>query len=273
MRTAYFISEQKMSTRTSRFSATRGAAKPRSSRQSKAGVTLVETVVSLMIILIGLGGLFGTSARSFTLLRRSKEVVAIRECLLTRLDGIRALSFAEVARPAPPTSTTTSTSTATTQTGSLSTNLLLAGTAGDPTPFGVTLSGVKNLKETVTVYALGAQLFSNDAQRNNATPDYADEIASQFDDPAPAPPTTYKANSTTKGDWTKQVAGALHYYQITRTGSGAAATITIDKGTSNGDLSDAPLLRVDVAFTWQDSNKITRTQVGSTLVSRNGSLQ
>lgn len=266
MRTAYFISEQKISTRTSRFSATKGAAKSRSSRQSKAGVTLVETIVSLMIILIGLGGLFGTSARSFTLLRRSKEVVAVRESLLTRLDGIRALSFTEVARSQPPTGSTSGT-------GSLTTNLLTSNAAGDPTPFGVTLSGIKNFTEIVTVYALGAQLFSNDAQRNSATPDYKDEYASQFDDPAPAAPTTYKASSTTAGAWVKQVAGALPYFQITRVGTGATATVTVDNATSGGDLSGYPQLRVDVAYTWTDSKNITRTQVGCILVSRNGSLQ
>ena len=49
--------------------------------------------------------------------------------------------------------------------------------------------------QLVTVYALGAQLFSNDAQRSNATPDYKDEYASQVDTLAPAAPTTYKSSS------------------------------------------------------------------------------
>lgn len=230
-----------------------------------------------MVILIGLGGLFGTSARSFTLLRRSKEVVAVRESLLTRLDAIRALSFTEVARSTPPSGSTSGT-------GSLSTNLLTSGTdpKGDPTPFGVTLDGIKDFTETVTVYALGAQLFSNDAQRNSATPDYKDEYASQFDDPAPAPPTTYKASSTAQGAWVKQVAGALPYFQIIRVGTSSTknasgkivgAAVTVDAATSGGDLSAYPQLRVDVVYTWTDSKNITRTQVGCTLVSRNGSLQ
>ena len=269
------LSDQKLSTRHGRFSTTKRTVKFRSSRQNKGGVTLVETVVSLMIILIGLAGLFGTSARSFTLLRRSKEVVAVRESLLTRLDAIRALSFTEVARSKPPSGSTSGT-------GSLSTNLLVSGTAGDPTPFGVTLSGIKNFSETVTVYALGAQLFSGDAQRNSATPDYKDEYASQFDDPAPAAPTTYKSSSTSQGGWVKQVAGALPYFQITRVGTGSTkdasgqtvgATVTIDNATSGGDLSAFPQLRVDVVYTWTDANNITRSQVGCTLVSRNGSLQ
>lgn len=267
MRTLHSISDQKISIRLCRFLTAKRQAKFRSSRQGEAGVTLVETMVSLMVLLIGLAGLFGTSARSYSLLRRSKEVVAVRESLLTRLDGVRALSFTEVARATPPSGSTS-------QTGSLSTNLLTANAAGDPTPFSVTLGGLKNFKETVTVYALGAQLFSSDAQRNAATPDYKDEYASQFDSAAPAAPTTYKASSTAQGAWVPQVAGALPYYTITRTGTGATAAVTVDNGTStNGDLSAYPQLRVDVVYTWTDSNNITRTQVGCTLVSRNGSLQ
>jgi hypothetical protein len=235
-------------------------------------------MVSLMVLLIGMAGLFGTSARSYGLLRRSKEVVAVRESLLTRLDGIRALSFAEVARSS--VTATTTTTTTTTQTGSLTGNLITANVAGDPTPFGVTLTALKDFKETVTVYALGAQLFSSDAQRNVATPDYKDEYASQFDDAAPAAPTTYKASSTAVGAWVKQVGGALPYYTVTRVGTGSTSTVTIDNTyapatttRSAGDLGDYPLLRVDVVYTWTDSNNNTRTQVGSTLVSRNGSLQ
>ena len=278
MRPLSSISDQKISLRLCRFSAAKRDAKFRSSRQGKAGVTLVETMVSLMVLLIGMAGLFGTSARSYSLLRRSKEVVAVRESLLTRLDGVRALSFAEVARSIPPTTTSGS---STTQTGSLSTKLLTADAAGDPTPFGVTLTSHKSLTETVTVYALGTQLFSSDAQRNAATPDYKDVYASQFDSPAPAPPTTYKASSDNVGAWVQQVAGALPYYTITRVGTGSTSKVTIDntnatvaKGAiGTGDLSNFPLLRVDVVFTWTDSNNVTRTQVGSTLVSRNGSLQ
>jgi hypothetical protein len=224
-----------------------------------------------MIVVMGLAGLFGTSARSFTLLRRSKEIVAVRESLLSRLDAIRALSFTEVARAVPISGSSTSTAPTS---GSLTTNLITSGTGGDPNPFGTTLLAMKNFTETVTVYALGAQLFSNDAQRNNATPDYKDEYATQLDVAAPAPPTTYKASSTGKGAWVQQVANALPYYKVIRSGTGSAASVSIDYGTSgNGDLSAYPQLRVDVTYTWTDSNNNTRTQVGSMIVGRNGSLQ
>lgn len=228
----------------------------RSSRQGKAGITLVETVISLMVIVIGLAGLFSTSAQTFTLLRRAKETVAVRECIMTRLDTVRALSFAEVAKSTY-----------------ISTKVMQSGTDGDPNPFGVSVTGLKDFTETVTVYALGAQLFSSDSQRQNATPDYASEFATQVDTSAPAAPKTYKSNTTTKGDWTLQVAGALPYYQVTRVGSGATATVTVDNATSTGDLTAYPSVRVDVTYTWTDSSKVTRTQVGCMIVSRNGSLQ
>jgi hypothetical protein len=240
----------------------------------RAGVTLTETLISLMIVVIGLSGLFASGAQSYRLLRRAKEEVAVRECLLTRLDSIRALSFTEVARPVPPSSSSSTLS----NTGSLSTNLIVTGDAGDPNPFGGVLSGVKNFKETVTVYALGAQLFSSDSQRSAATPDYATELGSQVDPIAPAAPKTYLANSTKTGDWTLQVAGALPYFTITRVGTGANAQVTVDTSTSSNftpsnDLSVYPALRVDVTYSWTDSSNNTRTQVGSMIVARNGSLQ
>jgi type II secretory pathway pseudopilin PulG len=258
MRFSRSFAGQKISRPTCRLPAAFPLPKALRARRSEAGITLVETVISLMIILIGLAGLFATSAQSFTLLRRSKETVAIRECLMTRLDTVRALSFAEVAKSSYM---------------SQNQNVMAAGTSGDPNPFGVTITGIQGFTETVTVYALGAQLFSSDAQRQNATPDYQDEVASQVDTIAPAAPTTYKANSASKGDWTQQVAGALPYYQITRVGSGASATVTVDNATSTGDLTAYPSVRVDVTYTWTDSSKVTRTQVGCIIVSRNGSLQ
>jgi prepilin-type N-terminal cleavage/methylation domain-containing protein len=230
-----------------------------------AGFTLIETMVSLVIIVVGLAGLYATSAQSYTLLRRSKEIVSVREAILCRLDAIRTLSYAEL-----------------TQATYLSGTLMAPGTAGDATPFGVTTTGNKNFTETLTVYALGSQLFSSDADRQQATPDPVSttngqnsttggEYASQLDAPAPQPPKTYISNSTAKGDWTQLVAGALPYIQVNRSGTGATAhTSVVHDG---GLLSIYPQLRVDVAFSWTDANNITRTQVASTIVSKSGSLQ
>jgi hypothetical protein len=222
-------------------------------------------VVSLLIIVVGLAGLYATSAQSYALLRRSKEIVSIREAILCRLDTIRTLSYAEL-----------------TQSTYLSGTLMGTGTAGDATPFGVTTTGTKNFKETLTVYALGSQLFSSDADRQQATPDpisttngtpdtTGGEYASQLDAPAPQPPKTYISNSTTKGDWTLRVAGALPYIQVSRTGTGTSAHTSVDH--DGGLLSVYPQLRVDVAFSWTDSNNVTRTQVASTIVCKSGSLQ
>jgi Tfp pilus assembly protein PilV len=235
-------------------------------KSREAGVTLIETVVSLMIVVIGLAGLFASSAQSFALLRRSKEMVAAREDLLCRLDSIRALSYAQIAKSSY-----------------LTANLMESGTAGDPTPFRVTTDGMKNFSETVTVYGLGSQVFSNDTARQNATPDWTGQYASQLDTAAPGTPTTYLSNSTTKGDWTHQIAGALPYIQITRVGTGADAQVTVN---SAGDLTLYPSsvagvkelrivsqLLVDVAYTWTDSNNVSRTQVASMIVSKTGSLQ
>jgi len=250
----------------------------RNSTSREAGITLVETLVSLMIVVIGLAGLFASGAQSFRLLRRSKEVVAVRECLLTRIDSIRALSFTEVARPIPPPLPANVPANTPVNSGSLSTKLLITGSDGDPNPFGGTVTGMKNFTETVTVYALGAQIFSSDAQRQNAVPDYKNELVSQVDTSAPAAPKTYLSNSTTAGDWTLQVANALPYYQITRVGIGASAQVTVDTtGCANSlpnanDLSAYPALRVDVTFTWTDSSNITRTQVGTMIMARNGSF-
>ena len=221
----------------------------------EAGVTLIETVVSLMIVVIGLAGIFGISAQCFALLRRSKEVVAAREDILCRLDGIRILSYPQVAKSSY-----------------LSGTLLASGTAGDASPYGTTTDGMKNFTETITVYALGWQLFSSDATRINATPDSSLEYASQLDSVAPAAPKTYKSNSTTRGDWTLQVAGALPYLQVQRVGTGASAYTTVVNAGNGGDLTSYPQLRVDIAYTWTDSNNVSRTQVGSTIVSRSGSL-
>jgi len=228
----------------------------------EAGITLVETLIALMIVVIGLAGLFGTSARSFTLLRRSKEIVAVRECVLTRVDSLRALSFAQVAKSANLTGTG---------------DLIISGTAGDPNPFTGTIAGMKNFTETITVYALGEQLFSNDAQRQAATPDYSGQVASQLDSVAPNPPITYQAASATKGGWTLQVANALPYFQITRVGTGASATVTVNNSANTnpapGDLSKYPALCVDIVYSWTDASNITRTQVGTMILARNGSLQ
>ena len=235
----------------------------RGNAHHKAGITLVETLISLMIVVIGLAGLFGTSARSFTLLRRSKEIVAVRECVLTRIDSIRALSFAQVARSASLTAQ--------------GTGLLVSGTAGDPNPFTGTIAGMKNFTETVTVYALGEQLFSSDAQRAAATPAYPGQVASQLDSVAPNAPKTYQSNSGNQGDWTQQVANSLPYYQVTRVGTGASAQITINNSANTnpapGDLSKYPALCVDIVYTWTDSSNVTRSQVGTMILARNGSLQ
>jgi type II secretory pathway pseudopilin PulG len=230
-------------------------------RRLRAGVTLIETLVSMVIILVGLAGLFGTNAQSFRLLRRSKEIVAAREDLLCRLDTIRTLSYSQLAKSYY-----------------LSTSTLVRGTAGDPNPFGTTNNSMQNFTETVTVYALGWQLFSSDADRANITPDSATSnadpslgVGSQMDSVAPAAPKTYKANSSppVKGGWTLAVAGALPYIQVTRVGTGVDAVVTVNTA---GDLSAYPQLRVDIVYTWTDSSNITHTQVGSTVVSRNGSL-
>jgi hypothetical protein len=219
----------------------------------EAAVTLIETVISLGVIVIGLGGLFATSAHCYTMLRRSKEIVAVRENMLSRLDALRTLSYSQLAKSSY-----------------LSPTFIPAGAAGDATPFGPTTQGLYNLKETITIYALGSHLFSSDADRSNATPDKADEFASQIDQVAPAAPLTFKAASTTKGDWTRQVANALPYIQLTRTGSGAGSTVLVN---TSGDLTTYAQLCVDVAYTWTDSKGVGRTQVGSTIISKSGSLR
>jgi hypothetical protein len=163
---------------------------------------------------------------------------------------------------------------------------MVSGTAGDATPFGMTTDGMQNFSETITVYALGWQLFSSDTDRNNATPDKAAPstasstdpalgFGSQLDTVAPAAPKTYKSSSATptvKGDWTLQIANALPYLQVRRVGTGTNAITTVVNAGNNGDLTAYPQLRVDIVYTWTDSNNITRTQVGSTIVSRSGSL-
>ena len=180
-------------------------------------------------------------------------MVAAREDILCRLDSIRTLSYSQVAKSTY-----------------LGSTLLVTGTSGDASPFGMTTGGMKDFTETITVYALGAQLFSDDTARQNATPDSTGEFASQLDTIAPAAPKTYKSNSTNQGDWTLQIANALPYIQVSRTGTGGNAQTSV---VTSGDLSTYPQLRVDITYTWTDSNKLKRTQVGSTIVSRSGSLQ
>jgi hypothetical protein len=209
-----------------------------------------------MIVIIGLAGLFASSAQSFALLRRSKEVTAVRQDLLSRLDGVRALSYAQLAKS-----------------DYVSTKLMPAGAAGDPTPFGMTNTGLKNFSETITVYGLGALVFSDDATRQATTPDWAGQYASQVSASAPAQPKTYRSGSVALGDWTLQVAGAMPYFQVTRTGFGTGATTTV---VTPGDLTtDARVsqLLVDISYTWTDSNNVSRTQVAILIVPRNGSLQ
>ena len=220
--------------------------------RSQAGVTLLETVVSMMVTVIGLAGLFSTSAQSYGLLRRSKEIVAVRQNVLCRLDAIRTLSYSELGKSTY-----------------LGGTLMVSGSAGDATPFGMTTLGMKNFTETVTVYALGSQLFSNDGARNNATPDTVNQYGSQLDSIAPAAPKTYKSSSTSQGAWVLQVVGALPYIKVTRVGTGASAVTTVN---TSGDLTSYAQLRVDVTYSWTDSNNVTRTQMGSTVVSKAGSL-
>ena len=230
-----------------------GAAAPASSpRRSEAGVTLLETIVAMMVTVIGLAGIFSTSAQCYALLRRAKEIVAIREDLLCRLDAIRTLSYSELAKSSY-----------------LSSTLLVSGVSGDATPFGMTTQGMSNFTETVTVYALGSQVFSSDSARNTATPDIVGQYASQIDSIAPAAPQTYKSTTTAPGAWTLQIANALPFIKVTRVGTGANAITTVVTG---GDLTSYAQLRVDVTYTWKDSNNVTRTQIGSTIVSKSGSL-
>ena len=220
-----------------------------SSLRSRAGVTLVETLVALMVIVIGLAGLFSTSAQFYTTLRKAKEMVAAREDILSRLDTIRTLSYKNFS----------------------SATKLAAAVSGDASPFSmITTAGMKNFTETITVYALGEQLFSNDSDLNNATPDSSGEYASQIDSIAPAAPKTYISTSTAKGAWSLQSAGnSLPSIKVIRVGTGSGATTT--PGTS-GDLTSYPQLRVDVTDTWSGSNNVSRTQVASTIVSKSGSL-
>lgn len=232
--------------------ATRAGVSPLSFLRSQAGVTLLETVVSMMVTVIGLAGLFSTSAQCYALLRRAKEIVAVREDILCRLDAIRTLSYSELGKSSYVAST-----------------LMASGNLGDATPFGMTTQGMKNFAESVTVYALGSQLFSDAAARNNATPDTIGQYASQLDSIAPAAPLTYKSTSTTMGAWTLQIVGALPYFKVTRVGTGGDAVTTV---VTSGDLTSYAELRVDVTYSWTDSNNVTRTQVGSTIVSKAGSL-
>jgi hypothetical protein len=227
----------------------------RKTRAANAGITLVETVVSIVIIALGLGALYMSSAQSFALLRRAKEIVAAREVILSRIDDLRALSYAQLANSSY-----------------VSANAMQSGAAGDASPFGSTTNGMRNFKETVTVYALGSQVFSNDSARINATPDSAQEYASQVDSVAPAAPKTYKSNSTTAGDWTLQVANALPSYTIIRTGTGTNAALSVTTA-GTGSVGAWPQLRLDVNLTWTDSNNVARSQVASTIVSNPGSLQ
>jgi hypothetical protein len=147
---------------------------------------------------------------------------------------------------------------------------MATGTSGDATPFGMTTNGMKNFTETLTVYALGSQLFSDDASRLNATPDSVGEYASQIDSVAPDAPKTYVSNSVTAGDWTRQIVNSLPYIKIVRTGTGGSAQVDV---VNSGDLTPYPQLRVDITYTWTDTNNLTRTQIGSTIISRSGSLQ
>ena len=215
-------------------------------------MTLLETVVAMMVTVIGLAGLFSMSAQCYSLLRRAKEIVALREDVLCRLDAIRTLSYSELAKSSY-----------------LSSTLLVSGVSGDATPFGMTTQGMNNFTETITIYALGSQVFSNDSDRNNATPVISGEYGSQINSIAPAAPKTYKSSSTAKGAWTLQIAGALPFIKVTRVGTGASAITTVVTG---GNLTAYPQLRVDVTYTWKDSNNVTRTQIGSTIVSKSGSL-
>ena len=236
-------------------------------RRALAGVTLIETIVSTVIILIGLAGLYTTAGQSYVLLRRAKELVAAREDILSRLDSLRVISYNELA-----------------QYSYVSANVMQTGGAGDATPFGMTTVGMKNFKETLTVYGLGWQVFSNDAARNNATPDFGPnattqapgEFASEINAIAPAAPATYMSNSTTQGDWTVQVANALPYYTITRTGTGSGAVVTVTNWSSTSQnvptLPNCPQLRVDITYSWSDSNGVSRSQVGSMIFTKMSSL-
>ncbi len=221
--------------------------------RSQAGVTLLETVVAVVVLVVGLAGVFSSGAQSFALLRRAREMVAAREDILSRLDTIYTLSYSQLSKSSY-----------------LSTTTLVSGVSGDANPFGTTTAGMINFTETVTVYALGSHLFSSDTDRDDATPESAGEYGSQIDAIAPAAPKTYKATSTSTGAWSLQTgSNVLPYIKITRAGTGSTATTTVNKA---GDLSSYSQLRVDVVYTWTDSNNVSRTQIGTAIVSNSGNL-
>lgn len=215
-------------------------------RGGRAAFTLVEAVVALTVFGIGLSGVYLTNAQLMRMLARSKETMAARQAVQARMDQIRSLRFPDLASPA-----------------FVSGTLLANGVAGDALASDTKLM-LPQLKERVTIHALGDRLFSDATGRLATAPLRVGETASELSTVAPAPPLAFVATGTTAGAWVPPAA-AFPRIEVLRTGNGATATSAL---VTSASLAAYPQVRVDVEISWLDLLGKTRTQMSSTVVAK-----
>ena len=214
---------------------------------SARGFTLVESLVAMGILLVAIGAVFALSAQLASLLRQAKEKVAMQQLLQARIDQVRRTPFDDLA-----------TSTA------LSTKLLVSGAAGDSIAnAGVSVAGMSNFQETVSVHALGRRLPADNTALAAATPRAVNETATVLNTDL-----DFKATATSPGAWT---ASPLPRLRVRRTGLGGIANTTV---LTAADLrAVCQSVRVDVELRWSGAKGRQRQLASTTIVSAPGTFQ
>src|SRR5205085_1387321 len=66
--------------------------------RSESGVTILEVLASAVVILLGLGAIFGMNAQSLQILRKTQQAAAASQILQERLETMRTRPWPEVSR-------------------------------------------------------------------------------------------------------------------------------------------------------------------------------
>lgn len=66
--------------------------------RSSSGVTILEVLASAVVILLGLGAIFGMNAQSLQILRKAQQAAAASQILQERIESMRARPWPEISR-------------------------------------------------------------------------------------------------------------------------------------------------------------------------------
>ena len=227
-------------------------------------MTLIEVMVSALLVAMALAAIFTANSEIFYLLKRSQETVAARQYIQSRLDAIKGLGYAQICRSSYFVNT-----------------LLASGTGGDALPnAGIVMHSLSkgSITETIAVYAMGAQVFDDHATSipiglGTVGSEAYPAIHPAADGTTLTTPVSYISTSLDAGAW-DSYAFTTPAIMVTRTSFGSVATVL---ATLPGDLTTnswpPALVRIDVKLAWTGASGSIRTAMTSMLFSQSPSLQ